>query len=318
MENTHPRTSRLFIPLAPEPTLWGYTYAVGYCLAAFGLRLLLDPILKDHSPLVVFALAVAVSAIRGFGPGILATLLSAFGALYFFPPTGRFDYVEPSYRPTAAFQIVVFIAIGYLLSWLGGESRRLRWSAVEFATERNRILESITDGFIALNGECQLVFLNQTAAKLADNGKHAVGNSIWDEIPKWRTTVVETQLRASLRDHTGVQFEFESPDSNTWLEFRVHPAERGGLTVYFSDITDRKSAEAALREVLAERNAALKQVHLLSGLLPICADCKQIRDEQGTWHPLESYISSHSQARFSHGLCAACARKYLEELRHQT
>lgn len=57
-----------------------------------------------------------------------------------------------------------------------------------------------------------------------------------------------------------------------------------------------------------------KELHILSGLLPICANCKNIRDEKEVWTPLETYICDHSEAEFSHGICPACmAKLYPEE-----
>jgi DNA-binding NtrC family response regulator len=57
-----------------------------------------------------------------------------------------------------------------------------------------------------------------------------------------------------------------------------------------------------LRETLAD-------VKTLSGLLPICASCKQIRDDKGYWHQVENYIQQHSAAVFTHGLCPKCSQK---------
>jgi hypothetical protein len=54
---------------------------------------------------------------------------------------------------------------------------------------------------------------------------------------------------------------------------------------------------------------ALEQVRTLTGLLPICAWCKKIRDEEGRWQQLERYLSLHSDARFTHGLCEECGRR---------
>jgi hypothetical protein len=68
----------------------------------------------------------------------------------------------------------------------------------------------------------------------------------------------------------------------------------------------RRIAEAA-------REKAAADIKVLEGLLPIRASCKCIRSGGGEWHPLESYISNHSQARFSHTYCPACAKKYLED-----
>jgi len=48
----------------------------------------------------------------------------------------------------------------------------------------------------------------------------------------------------------------------------------------------------------------------LQGLLPICMHCKKIRDDQGIWTQMETYISTHSNAEFSHGLCSECATKF--------
>ena len=61
-----------------------------------------------------------------------------------------------------------------------------------------------------------------------------------------------------------------------------------------------------LRRVNEELARALEQVKTLSGLLPICANCKRIRDDEGYWHHVENYIQSHSQASFSHGICPSC------------
>jgi AmiR/NasT family two-component response regulator len=64
-----------------------------------------------------------------------------------------------------------------------------------------------------------------------------------------------------------------------------------------------------LRRLNAELQDALALVKVLRGLLPICASCKKIRDDQGYWHQVEVYIRDHSEARFSHGICPDCARK---------
>ena len=66
------------------------------------------------------------------------------------------------------------------------------------------------------------------------------------------------------------------------------------------------AAERALRNELED---ALGQVRKLSGLLPICASCKKIRDERGAWDNLETYIAKRSEASFTHGICPDCARR---------
>ncbi len=64
------------------------------------------------------------------------------------------------------------------------------------------------------------------------------------------------------------------------------------------------------RELRRRVEAALGQVKVLSGLIPICAGCKKIRDDAGYWNQVESYIQDHSQATFSHGMCPECIARY--------
>jgi len=72
--------------------------------------------------------------------------------------------------------------------------------------------------------------------------------------------------------------------------------------------------QAQLQARVHELEAALDKVKLLSGMLPICANCKNIRDDKGYWHQVEVYIRNHSEADFSHGLCPDCAKKLYPEL----
>jgi PAS domain S-box-containing protein len=190
--------------------------------------------------------------------------------------------------------------------------RRMRFQALELAHDRKQILESMSDGFIALDANGNVIYLNRAAAHLMHHpASDITGRSLWDEMPAWRGTLAEGKFREAWRERIPVRFEFRATPASEWLEFRINPSEKGGLTASFTDITARKSAELRLRETLAERDDALRNVRLFSGLLPICAECKKIRDQKGDWRQLESYISEHSQAKFSHGLCPECAKRYL-------
>lgn len=71
--------------------------------------------------------------------------------------------------------------------------------------------------------------------------------------------------------------------------------------------------QQALGVRVSELQQALGSVRTLSGLLPICAYCKRIRDDQDYWKQIEHYLSEHSNARFSHGICPDCMQKHLPE-----
>ena len=77
--------------------------------------------------------------------------------------------------------------------------------------------------------------------------------------------------------------------------------------------------QAALASRVAQLQDALSRVKQLQGLLPICSYCKRIRDDHDYWQQVETYMSEHSQATFTHGICPECYEKFfrieLEELR---
>jgi len=72
------------------------------------------------------------------------------------------------------------------------------------------------------------------------------------------------------------------------------------------DITERRRIEEERGKLVSELQNALERVKTLSGMLPICASCKKIRDHEGYWKQIESYITEHSEAVFTHGICSEC------------
>ncbi len=77
---------------------------------------------------------------------------------------------------------------------------------------------------------------------------------------------------------------------------------------------ERKKIENEKEDVILELKDALAKVKQLSGLLPICALCKNIRDDKGYWQQIEEYVRDHSSAEFSHGLCPDCAKRLYPEI----
>jgi PAS domain S-box-containing protein len=90
--------------------------------------------------------------------------------------------------------------------------------------------------------------------------------------------------------------------------------ELAGRMASFIDITKRKEIEADREKLIDKLQDALKKIKTLRGIIPICASCKKIRDDQGYWNKLESYIKEHSEADFSHGICPECIEKLYPEL----
>jgi PAS domain S-box-containing protein len=104
-----------------------------------------------------------------------------------------------------------------------------------------------------------------------------------------------------------------------WESASISPIRdpAGRITHYVAvkeDITARKQAEAVRDQLFQDLQDALANVKALSGLLPICASCKKIRDDKGYWSQVESYIQTHSEATFTHGICPDCIKKFYPDL----
>ncbi len=80
-------------------------------------------------------------------------------------------------------------------------------------------------------------------------------------------------------------------------------------TARFGDMMELRRLNAELEARNQELQTALAGVKCLSGLLPFCASCKKIRDDEGYWQDVAVYIRDHSEAEFSHGICPGCMRK---------
>jgi ligand-binding sensor domain-containing protein len=144
---------------------------------------------------------------------------------------------------------------------------------------------------------------------------------------RYRFEVRAAQAQGSFGPATSLEFRVRPP---WWRTGWVYALDLlGGILALAGTIHLRERAlarkqlrlEATVAErtrELTERNAelaeALGNVRQLTGLLPICAHCKKIRDDQGYWNQLENYLSRHSGVGFSHGICPQCAREHFPDL----
>lgn len=87
----------------------------------------------------------------------------------------------------------------------------------------------------------------------------------------------------------------------------------GIIGLYYGTI---KAEKRAREELIENLQKALAEVKTLSGMLPICAWCKKVRDDEGYWQKIEAYFKSHSDLDFTHGICNECAQKVYPDLYH--
>ena len=76
----------------------------------------------------------------------------------------------------------------------------------------------------------------------------------------------------------------------------------------------RRIVDDARKKLICELQDALAEIKTLQGILPICSHCKKIRDEEGDWNRIETYIREHSDAEFTHGMCPECIKEFYPEV----
>jgi len=175
------------------------------------------------------------------------------------------------------------------------------------------------------------------------HGEHFPGESLRDYFRRSRLEPLGTLHEVVALRQDGTRFQ---------IEIAVSEAEWNGKPFYavmIRDISDRVAAQKMLREakdelerhvkerttaleesnerlheeiarrkeLISELQSALGDLKTLSGLLPICSSCKKIRDDRGYWSQIEVYISEHSDAEFSHGICPDCIQDLYPELHGQ-
>ncbi len=197
------------------------------------------------------------------------------------------------------------------------------------------ILEAAGEGICTFDVNGYHVLVNPSAARMfgyeAEEmiGRHS--HSLWHYAKADGTSYPEEEcpIYVSMRDsvtyHTESELFWRKDGTSFPVEYVSAPIQSNGTltggVIVFHDITERKRAEdksqrysAELEKKNHELREALANVKQLTGMLPICAYCKNIRDDKGYWSQVESYISDHTQAVFSHGMCPDCEKKQYDEL----
>jgi PAS domain S-box-containing protein len=292
--------------------------AVAAVATVTGLRLLLVPVLHDRGGFLLFGLAVMISSwIAGRRVGLFTTTLATLAGLVLFVRV----FPEASTRSLQNRTLVVLFAVeGCGISFLAGQLHAQRCRAKQEAQDATRarnelsdLMESIPDGFQALDPDFRLIFMNRaTESTLERSVEELLGKTIWDQFPELDSDVEQLLRRVMLERVPGFCEMYYSPWQR-WFSFHVNPF-REGISVLFRDISERKNAEGERERLIRELQTALADVRTLRGLVPICAWCKKIRNDDGYWEQLEFYLKNHSEADFTHGMCPDCARKGAEAL----
>ena len=227
------------------------------------------------------------------------------------------------------------ILVIVLAVWIVNRELAQRARAEEALATHERLLQSvldnISDAVIVADATGRVILSNPAAMRLHGVAPLAAAPEKWAEafglfradgvtpIPAPEVPMMRA-IRGESIDGEEVFVRTQQQKEGRWQLVSGRPLRDGqgqcrGGVLAIRDIDDRKRAEEERGRLIEELQQALVRVRTLSGLLPICASCKKIRDDHGYWNQIESYIRDHSEAQFTHGLCPDCvARLYPEVL----
>jgi PAS domain S-box-containing protein len=219
-----------------------------------------------------------------------------------------------------------------------GERKQAEKALIESERRLNEIIEFLPDPTWVIDIDGRVIAWNRAIEQITGiNKKDIIGKggyahavALYGEA---RPTLIDLTLRRdkhwedqylNLKEKNGVLIAGESfhPSMGNGVYFAASSARLfdsfgnvTGAIESIRDVTAAKRLEEEREQLIAELQEAALKVQTLRGLLPICASCKSIRDDKGYWNKLEAFISEHSDAQFSHGICPECAKKLYPEVK---
>lgn len=180
---------------------------------------------------------------------------------------------------------------------------------------RRRILvDQSRDGIVVIDQDGKVYEANRRfAAMLGYTVEEIQHLHVWDWDFQWSKARLLEKLRDV--DDAGDHFEtvHKRKDGSLYeVEISTNGAVYQNRKLVFCicrDVTERKRSEEERKQLIQELQTALAEVKTLRGIIPICTQCKKIRDDDGYWQRVEQYIEERSDVLFTHGICDECAKR---------
>jgi PAS domain S-box-containing protein len=191
----------------------------------------------------------------------------------------------------------------------------------ETQSQLRQLMLAAYDAMIIIDEDSGIQLWNQAATRIFGySAEEAAGKDLMELIIPERNRTEQKRIRGQILQsgrHDLIERSKEAPalhknGSEILVELSFSLVRLNGrlhILVVGRDISERKKREAERELLLTSLEEALANIKTLRGLVPICSACKRIRDDKGFWSQVESYVSAHSEAKFSHGICPECARK---------
>lgn len=318
-----------------EKKNWGTVYGVIACVGIFLFNVFATTpqLWVAYASLTVMSLFLTASAamlfhacsspmrkILGLFYG-LEGLILAFRAWNGFFAGDEFLLMSRNLIQTMTFSmtflLLIVSGIGFLLLFKEQADRQVRESELKYRTlveHANETICILQDGKIIFSNGKGSEFLGLEPDEL--NGR-PFSDFVFPEDLETVTAYYWGRIK---NEDIPNAYEVRMTDREgkpVWVMVSVTLIEYEGKTatlVLLTNIDKLKSLEKEREMMIEDLQKALADVKTLSGLLPICASCKKIRDDQGQWETLEKYIGNRSNAEFTHGICPECSHKLYPEL----
>lgn len=191
--------------------------------------------------------------------------------------------------------------------------RRLRDEQARPEGESLIFLQGIPDLMFRLNREGNFVDFRapgrcSTPAPLSE----LLSDSMYRlmEAPSLKKSIEEALRTGNVQS---LEYRLELGGAERVFEARISRCSKEEVLAIVRDITERRQDEEHMEKSIRELEERLERARKLSGLFPICASCKKIRNPSGGWEPVESYIQKRSEIRFTHSICPECRMKLADE-----
>jgi PAS domain S-box-containing protein len=230
-----------------------YGIALFFVLIALAANSL--PIAGVRLPFLFFVGAVALTArICGFGPAVMATVLSGILANFFFLP----PYFSFRFGPGGLVHVFLFFLVSLLIASVASQKSAAEMAAMMSQSQLAETLRTITEGFISYSPDWTINYVNPAGARLCGSTVAAMtGGNQWQLFPDSVGTEVETNFKKAMRERQPVHFETFYSRLNRWYTISGYPGLLG-LTVIFQDISEARRIREALRTT--ERRLQVAQV----------------------------------------------------------
>ena len=221
-----------------------------------------------------------------------------------------------------AAQIAGAVSSSQLYAALRNAEEATRQSEARFRD----LFDAAPVGYHELSLEGRVMRVNRTELSMLGFAvNEMLGNEIWGFL-------IEDEREKARREYQERLAGVASPDQHFERQFRHRDGRQvpvlvqsrllrdGGGNIIgtratIQDISERKRSEEERERLVVELQEALTRIKTLSGLLPICSSCKKVRDDNGYWSQIETYIRDHTEVDFSHGICPVCADELYPELK---